>query len=40
LKTTNRANFASKSLYGAVQSQRALHTPLGTTRSKNDAFQG
>ena len=38
LKTASRPQ-TSKSLLGAVQAQRSFHTPLGTTKSKDDAFK-
>jgi len=39
LKTASRPQ-TSKTLLGAVQAQRSFHTPLGTTKSKDDAFKG
>merc|ERR1719362_2311169 len=39
LKTASRPQ-TSKTLLGAVQAQRSFHTPLGTTMSKDESFQG
>lgn len=41
LKTATRPNaFASKiNRFGGAVSQRSLHTPIGSTKQKDEAFQ-
>jgi len=39
LKTVTRPNLANKAKLLSGVNSRSLHTPLGTTRSKDDAFQ-
>ena len=39
-KTATRPSFANKAKFmTGMNGQRSLHTPLGTTRAKDDAFQ-
>jgi len=41
LKTATRPSMANRAkLFSAAPSQRALHTPLGSSQIKDDAFQG
>ena len=40
LKTATRPSMANRAkLFSAAPSQRALHTPLGSSQTKDDAFQ-
>ena len=41
LKTASKSRsvVSKKPLFSAVESQRALHTPIGNTKSRDESFQ-